>query len=407
MADPRASWRVSWLLTGAVVLLSCVVPTEAGDPPADLVLQQVALGYNDPVVVTGAGDDSGRIFVVEQQGQIRIVGGGVFLDISTLVDSSSNEQGLLGFAFHPDFANNGYFYVNFTHDPGPGQDVTRVSRFQVSVGDPNSADSSSEKVILEFEQPAPNHNGGDLHFGPDGYLYIATGDGGGVEDPEAHGQSLQTLLGKILRIDVDTEEDPYEIPPDNPFVGDGDALDEIWAYGLRNPWRFSFDRLNGDLFIGDVGQQAREEIDLQRASSAGGENYGWSCMEGDLVKNFNPCDGSPLAAPILVYGHNPECSVTGGFLYRGNIGGIHGRYVFGDYCSGVIWFASESAGVWSSEVFQDTAMDISSFGEGDDGELYVLDHNGGVVHRFFSPSAIFTDSLESADVSEWSSAVGD
>jgi glucose/arabinose dehydrogenase len=394
------------LLTCAAVLLSCVILAEAGDPPADLVLQQVAQGYSDPVVVTGARDGSGRLFVVEQKGRILIVGEGVLLDISTLVDSSSNEQGLLGLAFHPDFANNGYFYVNYTHDqPGTDPDLTRVSRFEISVGDPDTADPSSEKILLSFDQTAPNHNGGDLHFGPDGYLYIATGDGGGVEDPNDHGQSLDTLLGKVLRIDVDIG-DPYGIPQDNPFVGDGDALDEIWAYGLRNPWRFSFDRLNGDLFIGDVGQQVREEIDLQRASSGGGENYGWSCMEGDLVQDFNPCDGAPLTAPILVYGHNPECSVTGGFLYRGNIGGLHGRYVFGDYCSGVIWFASESAGVWSAEVFQDTAMDISSFGEGDDGELYVLDHDGGVVYGFFSPSAIFTDGFASGDVNEWSSAVG-
>jgi len=406
MANPRDSWRGRRLLTGAIVFLSCVIPVEASDPPADLVLQQVAQGYSDPVVVTGARDGSGRLFVVEQQGRILIVGGGVFLDISILVDNSTNERGLLGLAFHPDFASNGYFYANYTHDPpDPNPDVTRVSRFEVSAGDPNAADSSSETMILEFEQPALNHNGGDLHFGPDGYLYIATGDGGGVEDPNDHGQSLDTLLGKILRIDVDTG-DPYAIPPENPFVGDGDALDELWAYGLRNPWRFSFDRLNGDLFIGDVGQQAREEIDLQRASSGGGENYGWSCMGGDTAPNFNPCDGEPLTAPILVYGHSPECSVTGGFLYRGNIGGLHGRYVFGDYCSGVIWFASESAGVWAAEVFQDTAMNISSFGESDDGELYVLDHDGGVVYRFFSPSAVFTDGLESADVSEWSSAVG-
>ena len=406
MADPRASWRGRWLLTSAVVLLSCVIPAEAGDPPADLVLQQVAPGYNDPVVVTGSRDGSGRLFVVEQQGRILIVGGGVFLDISSLVDSTGNEQGLLGLAFHPDFANNGYFYVNYTHDPsGINPDVTRVSRFEVSVGDPNSADSSSESMILEFEQPASNHNGGDLHFGPAGYLYIATGDGGGSEDPNAQGQSLNTLLGKILRIDIDTGS-PYGIPPDNPFVGDGAALDEIWAYGLRNPWRFSFDRLNGDLFIGDVGQGAREEIDLQRASNGGGENYGWSCMEGDFAVNFNSCDGAPLTAPLLVYGHSPECSVTGGFLYRGNIGGLHGRYVFGDYCSGVIWFASESAGVWSTDVFLDTTMDISSFGEDDDGELYVLDHDGGVVYRFFSPSSIFTDGFASGDASEWSSAVG-
>jgi len=406
MINPRASWRGRWLLTCAVVLLNCVIFAEGSDPPADLVLQQVAQGYSDPVVVTGARDGSGRLFVVEQQGRISVVGGGVFLDISSLVDSTGNEQGLLGLVFHPGYENNGYFYVNYTHNPPePDPDVTRVSRFEVSVGDPNSADSSSETIVLEFEQPALNHNGGDLHFGPDGYLYIATGDGGGVEDPNDNGQSLDTLLGKLLRIDVDTG-DPFGIPQDNPFVGNGDALDEIWAYGLRNLWRFSFDRLNGDLFIGDVGQKMREEIDFQPASSAGGENYGWSCMEGDLTQNFNLCDGTPLTAPILVYGHKPECSVTGGFLYRGNIGGLHGRYVFADYCSGVIWFASESAGVWSTEVFLDTTMSISSFGEDDDGELYVLDHDGGAVYRFFSPSSIFTDGLESADVSEWSSAVG-
>jgi glucose/arabinose dehydrogenase len=386
--------------------MSCVIPVEASNPPADLVLQQVAQGYSDPVAVTGARDGSGRLFVVEQQGRILIVGGGVFLDISSLVDNSTNERGLLGLAFHPDFASNGYFYANYTHDPpDPNPDVTRVSRFEVSVGDPNSADSSSETILLEFDQPASNHNGGDLHFGPDGYLYIATGDGGGSRDQFQNAQDLNSFLGKILRIDVDTGN-PYGIPQNNPFVGDGNALDEIWAYGLRNPWRFSFDRLNGDLFIGDVGQTAREEIDRQRASSGGGENYGWSCMEGDLVQNFNPCDEEPLTPPILVYGHNPECSVTGGFLYRGNIGGLHGRYVFGDYCSGVIWFGSESAGVWSTDVFLDTAMDISSFGEDDDGELYVLDHDGGVVYRFFSPGSVFTDGLESADVSEWSSAVG-
>ena len=394
------------MLTSAVVLLTCVISAEASDLPVDLVLQQVAQGYSDPVVVTGARDGSGRLFVVEQQGRILIVGGGVFLDIASLVDSSGNEQGLLGLAFHPDFANNGYFFVNYTHDPaGTNPDVTLVSRFEVSVGDPNSAASSSETIILEFEQPALNHNGGDLHFGPDGYLYIATGDGGGSEDPFQNAQDHGSLLGKILRIDVDTGN-PYGIPQDNPFVGEGGARDEIWAYGLRNPWRFSFDRLNGDLFIGDVGQQAREEIDLQRASSGGGENYGWSCKEGDLAVNFNPCDGEPLTVPILVFGHDPECSVTGGFLYRGNIGGLHGRYVFADYCSGVIWFASESSGVWSTEVFQDTTMNISSFGEDDEGELYVLDHDGGVAYRFFSPASIFADGLESADVSEWSFAVG-
>ncbi len=404
MGCGRTSLRVVSLLTGVSVVLGGAIPVEASDPPDDLMLQQVALGYTDPVMVTGARDGSDRLFVVEQQGRILIVGGGVFLDIQTLVDSTGNEQGLLGLAFHPDYDSNGFFYVNYTHDPGPGLDVTRVSRFEVSVGDPDVSDPSSETIILEFEQPASNHNGGDLHFGPDTYLYIATGDGGGAEDTFQNAQDLGSLLGKLLRIDVDTG-DPYAIPPDNPFVGQGSPREEIWAYGLRNPWRFSFDRVTGDLFIGDVGQLTREEIDRQPASSSGGENYGWSCMEGDLEVNFNPCDGSPLTAPILVYPHTPECSVTGGYLYRGDIGGLNGRYVFGDYCSGVIWFASATAGVWSAEIFLDTTMDISSFGEDDHGELYVLDHDGGVVYRFVSPSLVFADGFESADESEWSAAV--
>ena len=402
----RTSLGVLSLLTGASVLLGGAFRVEASDPPSDLMLQQVALGYTDPVVVTGARDGSDRLFVVEQQGRILIVGGGVFLDISNPVDSTGNEQGLLGLVFHPDYSNNGFFYVNYTHDPeGSGPDVTRISRFEVSVGVPDVADPSSETIILDFEQPASNHNGGDLHFGPDGYLYIATGDGGGAEDTFQNAQDLGSLLGKLLRIDVDTGS-PYGIPPTNPFVGQGSPREEIWAYGLRNPWRFSFDRVNGDLFIGDVGQLAREEIDLQPASSAGGENYGWSCMEGDLEVNFNPCDGSPLTGPILVYPHNMGCSVTGGYIYRGDIGGLNGRYVFGDFCTGVIWFASESAGVWSTEVFSDTTMNISSFGEDDHGELFVLDHDGGVVYRFVSPSLIFADGFESTDESEWSAAVG-
>ena len=360
----------------------------AVEAPEGLSLELVADGFSRPVVLSHAGDGSGRLFVVEQQGRIRIVGGGAFLDIASLVDSSGNEQGLLGLAFHPDHTNTGYFYVNYTHDPvGSGPDVTRVSRFEVSAGDPNSADPSSEMILLEFEQNASNHNGGDLHFGPDGYLYIATGDGGGARDQFQNAQNLGSLLGKLLRIDVDGGT-PYAIPAGNPFVGVGNALDEIWAYGLRNPWRFSFDRLTGDLFIGDVGQNEVEEIDLQPVSSAGGENYGWSCMEGDLAVNFNPCDGSPLTAPILVYDHDLGCSVTGGYLYRGSITALHGYYVFGDFCSGRIWFASESDGVWSADEWANTDISISSFGEDEDGELYVVDLGRGELYRFVGPSRV-------------------
>ena len=276
----------------------------------------------------------------------------------------------------------------------------------MSAGDVNQADPGSAATILDFEQNGSNHNGGDLHFGPDGFLYIASGDGGGSEDPQNHAQRLNTLLGKMLRIDVDGVG-PYAIPADNPFVANGAALGEIWAYGLRNPWRFSFDRLTGDLYIGDVGQYAVEEINFQAASSVGGENYGWSCMEGDDTPDYNPCDGSSLTSPILVYDHNPECSVTGGFVYRGNIGGLHGRYVFGDYCSGVIWFGSASSGVWAAAEWADTPLRISAFGEDEAGELYVVDLVEGEIFRFESPSAIFTDLFEAGDAARWSAAVGD
>jgi glucose/arabinose dehydrogenase len=376
----------------------------AGEPPSDLVLELVADGFVEPVAVTGAGDGSGRLFVAEQQGRIRIVGGGVFLDISARVDSVDNEQGLLGLAFHPGYASNGYFFVNYTHDPGPGLDTTRVSRFQVSAADPGVADPASESVLLEFEQDFSNHNGGDLHFGPDGFLYIASGDGGSGGDPNDRGQSLDTLLGKILRLDVDSGS-PYAVPADNPFVGDPVALDEIWAYGLRNPWRFSFDRATGDLFIGDVGQGSREEVNRQPAASSGGENYGWSCMEGDLAPGFNSCDDGPLTPPIMVYGTGANCAVTGGFVYRGRIGGLHGRYVFGDYCSGKVWSAAEAAGLWTAQEWGAVGFGLASFGEDDDGELLVVDRDDGAIFRFVSPSAIFTDLFEFGDTSRWSQAV--
>lgn len=398
--------------SGALFLAaSLFAPLAASaEPPVDLALVLFEDGFTRPVAVRHAGDGSGRLFVVEHGGAIRVIENGqtlapAFLDLSTVVDSAGNEQGLLGLAFHPDFVNTGFFYVNYTYDPGDAPDRTRIARYRVSAGDPNQADPGSATTVLDFQQNGSNHNGGDLHFGPDGFLYIASGDGGGSEDPQNHAQRLNTLLGKMLRIDVDSAS-PYAVPPDNPFVGDAGALGEIWAYGLRNPWRFSFDRLTGDLYIGDVGQYDIEEIDFQAASSMGGENYGWSCMEGDTAPSYNACDGSPLTAPILVYDHNPECSVTGGYLYRGNIGGLHGRYVFGDYCSGVIWFAAAEGGGWTAAPWADTTLRISSFGEDEAGELYVVDLVEGDVYRFESPSAIFTDLFESADVSRWTAAAG-
>ena len=397
---------LSW--TAGVVVLSAG-PAAALDPPGDLALELVASGFIRPVAARHAGDGSGRLFVVEQDGRIMIIDGGAvepvpFLDISSQVDSSGNEQGLLGIAFHPQYSSNGFFYVNYTYDPGPGLDRTRISRFAVSGGDPNQADPASETVILEIEQDFANHNGGDIHFGPDGFLYIGMGDGGSGGDPNNRAQDLGSLLGKMLRIDIDSGGlGNYGIPPGNPFIGNPTAADEIWAYGLRNPWRFSFDRFNGDLFIGDVGQNAWEEIDFQPAAGVGGENYGWSCMEGDASPIFNPCDGNPLTGPILTYGHNPECSVTGGYLYRGIIGGLQERYVFADYCSGRIWFAVSSGAGWSATEWADTSLNISSFGEDERGVLYVVDL-GGSVYRFASPTSVFSDGFESSDTSQWSAA---
>lgn len=402
----RASAKaVLLILLGVVVTSPRHVPSS--ELPTDLVVQHIAGGFVEPVVVTGAGDGTGRLFVAEQRGRIGIVGGGTFLDIVSRVDNTGNEEGLLGLAFHPDFASNGYFYVNYTYDiPASTANTTRVSRFQISETDPNLANAESEVVLLEFDQPEDNHNGGDLHFGPDGYLYIATGDGGGSGDPADRARRLDNLFGKILRIDVDGSN-PYAIPVDNPFVGNGAALDEIWAYGLRNPWRFSFDRANGDLYIGDVGQSSREEVNFRPSSSTGGEHYGWRCMEGDLVFDAASCNGDPVTAPILVYDHGLGCSVTGGYLYRGRIGGLHGRYVFADYCSGRIWFAEPGSGGWTADQFTVQGFGLSSFGEDDDGELYLTDRDDGAVYRFQSATSIFTDLFESGNAARWTVAAGD
>jgi glucose/arabinose dehydrogenase len=393
------------------------VPVGAA-PPDDLVLVPLISGLNSPVAVRHAGDGRGRLFIVEQAGVIRIWDGtGLvptpFLNISSIVDSEYNEQGLLGLAFHPNYASNGYFYVNYTYDPGAGLDRTRIARYSVSAGNPDVADTA-ETVILEIEQDFSNHNGGDIHFGPDGYLYICMGDGGSGGDPNDRAQDRTKLLGKMLRIDVDGATrkgrgfiekcglvQNYDIPVDNPFVGDGNACDEIWAYGMRNPWRFSFDRQTGALFIGDVGQELWEEIDFQPAASSGGENYGWRCYEGTHEYNLTGCSG-PFVDPILEYSQaSGGCSVTGGYSYRGHgIAGFGGTYVYGDYCSGKIWFALPAGG-WSAVLWDDTSLGISTFGEDEDGEIYVADLFGGTVSRFESPSTIFVDGFESGDTSGW------
>ncbi len=310
-------------------------PTDGGSPrptessPAvvsfdpdrvELGLQTVVAGLGAPLLVANAGDGSDRLFVVEQVGRIRVIEDGElrpepFLDLSGRI-LAGGEQGLLGLAFHPRFASNGRFFVNYTDLQGD----TVVAEFGLLSGDPDRGDPGSERLLLSFDQPFANHNGGALAFGPDGDLYVATGDGGSAGDPMGNGQNLDTLLGKLLRIDVDERTDglEYAIPPDNPFADRDGARPEIWAYGLRNPWRFSFDLETGDLWIGDVGQGSFEEID-HVASTDAGLNFGWSVMEGDAC--FEPltgCDESGITLPVAVYDHGLGCSVTGGFVYRGD-----------------------------------------------------------------------------------------
>ena len=373
---PRAITRI----LVAALLISGPVPSGA----QAISLVPLASGLASALSVAHAGDGSGRLFIVLQTGQILIYNGGrvlarPFLDISNLV-SCCGERGLLGLAFHPAYASNGSFYVNYTDRRGN----TVVARYSVSRLSPNLANPLSATTLLTVDQPYANHNGGQLQFGPDGYLYIGLGDGGSAGDPQNNAQNLGTLLGKILRVDVDGGS-PYAIPPDNPFVGVEGARPEIWAYGLRNPWRFSFDRLTGDIFIGDVGQDEWEEINFQPASSAGGENYGWRLMEGgDCYDPPTGCNPEGLVLPILEYDHSQGCAVIGGFRYRGaQVPTLSGQYLYADYCSGLMWGAAQDdAGTWSTGVLLDAPFSVSSFGEGPDGELYVLSYgSSGTLYK--------------------------
>ncbi len=327
-----------------------------------------------PVDLAHTGDD--RLFVVEQAGVIRIVENGrvlptPFLDIRDRVNDRGSEQGLLGIAFHPQHTENGAFFLNYTGSGGN----TVISRFQVSQ-DPNLADENNESVLFTINQPYGNHNGGGLKFGPDGLLYIGTGDGGSANDPLGNGQRLDTLLGKILRFDVDSAQ-PFAFPADNPFV-EGGGLRGIWAYGLRNPWRFSFDSLTGDLYIADVGQSQWEEVNFQPAGSPGGVNYGWNLREG--AHPFAGDDSSGLTDPVAEYSHQFGCSVTGGVVVRDPVlPAWNGVYLYGDYCTGIIWglLHTPDGSSKSSQLF-DTNFSISSFGEGPDHQVYLLDLSGAI-----------------------------
>lgn len=358
-------------------------PTSPPPPPVvsslQVALQPLADDLDQPVFATHAADGSGRIFVLEKAGRIVALAADgsnpeTFLDIKERVGSSSSEQGLLGLAFDPAFVDNGRLFVNYTDKEGD----TVIARFTANA-ERTAADPASEAVLLTAGQPAGNHNGGILAFGPDGYLYAGLGDGGGADDRYENGQNLGTILGAVLRIDV--SGDRAVVPADNPFVGQEGARPEIWAYGLRNPWRFSFDRLTGDLWIADVGQGQWEEVNFQPAGSSGGENYGWPIMEGTHCFEAETCDQSGLVLPVADYNHELGCSVTGGYVYRGAaFPALQGVYFFGDYCSGRIWGLAPAAdGAWQAVELLESDARISSFGETEDGEVLVVDYGGSLL----------------------------
>jgi glucose/arabinose dehydrogenase len=361
-----------------------VLMREAAPDPANVAVEEYVSGLSYPLYVTHAGDESGRLFVVGQAGQIYLIKDGelqeeLFLDLSDTVTQSVlrgySEQGLLGLAFHPNYEENGFFYVNYTDQSGD----SAVARYSVSSDNPDVADKDSAVVLMTQDQPFPNHNGGHMTFGPDGYLYISFGDGGAANDPLQTGQNPSDWLGSILRIDVDSEE-PYGIPEDNPVANNEDFAPEVWSYGLRNVWRFSFDRATGDMYLADVGQNMWEEVNLQPADSTGGENYGWNAYEASqpFATSAEP---EGMVYPFAEYPHQGgDCSVTGGYVYRGTeIPELEGVYLFSDYCTGRVWASYRDAnGDWQTNVFMELNRQVSSFGEDEVGELYIVDYGGSL-----------------------------
>jgi glucose/arabinose dehydrogenase len=355
-----------------------------------LRLELVYEGFEAPVFLTHAGDGSGRSFVVEKTGKIWVIVDGVvqttpFLDVSEKITTDGNEQGLLGMAFAPNFAKNGHIFINYTDLQG----TTTVERYTASNNDANQAVPQSAFTVLTVAQPAANHNAGMLDFGPDGYLYVLLGDGGAANDRFGNGQNPDALLGKILRLDVTSDPtQPYLVPADNPFVNADwngqDMRDEVWAIGLRNPWRTSFDRQTGAFWVADVGQNQIEEVNVLQPGAPGGYNLGWPIMEGMRCFGAANCDQNGLTLPVVEYAHaGDNCSVTGGYVYRGAaFPQWQGIYFYGDYCSGRIWaLASNVAGGWVEAELADTDLTLSSFGEDEAGELYALDYSLGVIYR--------------------------
>ena len=383
---PGGLTRFAFVYALALALLAAA-PAGAQSPDQTRFLPVVS-GLSLPVSITASGDGSGRMFVCEKAGRIRVIEGDVlveepFLDITVLVDDRGVEQGLLSVAFPPDYAASGRFYVAYTNNAGN----LAIARYRVSA-DPRRADPASAEVFLVVRQPTVIHQSGQLAFGPDGYLYVGSGDGGdNLKGPDV-ARDPGTLLGKILRLDV-SGETGYEVPPDNPFVGDGQGLPEVFAVGLRNPWRFSFDRETGGLFISDVGDQRVEEINWIPAGSGGGQDFGWRVMEGGrCFQAAGNCLGPNLTLPILQYTHDAIIcrAVIGGYAYRGRYGlPVEGAYIFGDFCTRQVFIAPLTAAGYRLQYTLDTPYQITSFGEGEDGELYLVDFDGGAVLRIDFP----------------------
>ena len=344
---------------------------------ARISLRKIVDGL-EPLTYLAISGTDGRLYVVTKAGRVLVIENGAvrqqpFLDITNRVGSSGSEQGLFSIAFSPQYTTNRYFYVDYTDQNGN----TVISRF-TTAADLSQADPQSESKVLGIDQPYPNHNGGQLQFGPDGMLYIGMGDGGSQGDPQNHAQNTQSLLGKLLRIDVSAADKPYQVPADNPKLSNA-AASEIWANGLRNPWRFSFDRQTKDLYIADVGQNTYEEIDFQPAGSSGGQNYGWNLYEGFEPYKGN-ADSNGLTMPIFAYSHDLGCSITGGYVYRGQqVPALNGAYLYSDYCTGHIWALKRDANnKWVNTLLLDSGLNVSSFGQDAQGELYVIALNGGV-----------------------------
>lgn len=389
--------RLASLLVGALLLAAACGPGASATPGASGATGltpdvRVALtGLVSPLDVTNAGDGSGRLFVAEQAGRIRIVKGDAlvdrpFIDIRDRI-ASGGERGLLGVTFHPDYPTDPRFFVDYTDRDGN----TVVSQFRVSGTDPDLADPDSEVVLLHIDQPFANHNGGALEFGPDGMLYIGMGDGGSGGDPQGNGQRLDTLLAKVLRIDVDVPAGagaPYAVPPDNPFVATAGAKPEIFLTGLRNPWRMRFDRATGDLWIGDVGQGQWEEIDVARKGTAG-LDYGWNRMEGfDCFKPAEGCDQTGLTLPLAEYGHDHGCAVIGGVVVRDpRQGRLDGGYLFGDACSDNLWLMDPAGdGRREPVIVSKLGRSLSSIGEAEDGSVYATSLSSGELLRIAGPA---------------------